>query len=260
VTIEDDGRIRTQLAALASALDRLIEQKIETYKGVRPARGLMVWLKEVQPHYNTLRTCLAELRSSAPSVFGAVPDRLPESIDTADQKGQRVVLTEVMDLLRDVRYCLDLLPAPAVQVSLAVTREGVFFAGQRTDAMKLVLDIVATAKTKLEVIDGYLDLGTLSLLTKEPKVRVEILTKPLDSSTTTALVTLSKGKQLQVRTSAVFHDRFLCVDDRDVYHFGASIKDAGGRGFMFSRVEEPTVVKALRDEWARAWTAATVVV
>jgi len=51
---------------------------------------------------------------------------------------------------------------------------------------------------------------------------------------------------LSVRTSNAFHDRFLIIDDTDFYHFGASIKEAGSRGFMFSRIEEPSVIDLLR--------------
>jgi len=177
-----------------------------------------------------------------------------------DPEGRRVRLEEVKGLLRNVKHCLDLLPEPGVHVALAATREGVFFAGQRTDAMKLVLDIVALARTRLEVIDGYIDLGTLGVLTREPKLSVEVLTKPPDAATAQAIVAFAKGKRLQVRTSNAFHDRFVCVDGTDVYHFGASFKDAGARGFMFSRLEEPAVIKALRDQWAHEWGSGGIVV
>jgi hypothetical protein len=51
------------------------------------------------------------------------------------------MIEDVEALLCDVRHCLDLLPPPGVQLALTVTREGVFFAGQRTDAMKLLGDL-----------------------------------------------------------------------------------------------------------------------
>ncbi len=252
----DPASARIRLAALAGNLERFIKDRQAEYPN--RTRGQNVWLRDVEPLYAIYNSLLKELRLGAPDSFARLPDRVASTEHDPEKK--RVLLEEIKGLLRDVRYCVDLLPSPGVQVALNVTKEGVFFAGQRTDAMKLVLDIVALARTKLEVIDGYLDLGTLSLLTKEPRLRVEVLTKPLDPSATQAIVALAKGRQLQVRTSDTFHDRFICVDDRDVYHFGASIKDAGARGFMFSRVEEPTVIKALRDEWARSWNSGTVVV
>jgi hypothetical protein len=52
----------------------------------------------------------------------------------------------------------------------------------------------------------------------------------------------------------------VIVDDTEFYHFGASIKDLANRGFMFSRIEEPTVVDALRNQYAAEWASATSVV
>ena len=55
-------------------------------------------------------------------------------------------------------------------------------------------------------------------------------------------------------------DRFVIVDDREFYHFGASIKDLGHRGFMFSRIEEPDVVSALRTKLVQEWASGKIVV
>ena len=46
----------------------------------------------------------------------------------------------------------------------------------------------------------------------------------------------------------------------DFYHFGASIKDLGTRGFMFSKIEEPTVINALNQQWSKEWDAGTLVI
>ena len=60
---------------------------------------------------------------------------------------------------------------------------------------------------------------------------------------------------LAVRGTRAFHDRFVIVDERDYYHLGASIKDAGRRGAMFSRLEETSIVDALRAEINSQWAA-----
>jgi hypothetical protein len=74
-------------------------------------------------------------------------------------------------------------------------------------------------------------------------------------------VPLAKGFKTQyggldVLRSTAFHDRFVFVDGTTCYHFGASLKDLGKKGFMFSRIEEPSVLAAIRkqfeDEWAKA--------
>ena len=65
---------------------------------------------------------------------------------------------------------------------------------------------------------------------------------------------------LSIRTANDFHDRFLIIDESDLYHFGASLKDLGHRGSMFSRIEEPPVINILRKQFADAWENATIVV
>ncbi|MSO62614.1 MAG: hypothetical protein EXQ50_11080 [Acidobacteria bacterium] len=62
---------------------------------------------------------------------------------------------------------------------------------------------------------------------------------------------------LSVRTSDAFHDRFVVVDGTEFYHFGASIKDAGNKGSMFSRIEESAVINAIQAEWQKQWLVAS---
>jgi hypothetical protein len=62
---------------------------------------------------------------------------------------------------------------------------------------------------------------------------------------------------LETRMSRAFHDRFVFVDETDFYHFGASLKDLGNRGCMFSRIEEQDVIDALQSKWTQEWAKAT---
>lgn len=153
----------------------------------------------------------------------------------------------------------------AVEIpSMKLTREGVFFAGQYFDAFQKVTEIVSQAKKSIKIIDGYIDDRVLNILTsKSPSVQVEILT--LKASCPPALLTAAQTfnrqyKNLSIRTSASFHDRFIIIDDTEFYHFGASIKDLGNRGFMFSLIEEPDVIDALRKKFSQEWAKSTVVV
>jgi hypothetical protein len=50
----------------------------------------------------------------------------------------------------------------------------------------------------------------------------------------------------------------VIIDDVNFYHFGASIKDLGNQGFMFSHIEEPTIVSTLSDHFIREWKLAKV--
>ena len=97
---------------------------------------------------------------------------------------------------------------------------------------------------------------------KNAAVRVEILTKEQSAKPSVTLAANAFNQQykgLELRTSNVFHDRFVIIDDEDVYHFGASIKDAGKSGFMFTRIEGPDMKEAVRRSWTAAWGAAKLV-
>jgi hypothetical protein len=41
------------------------------------------------------------------------------------------------------------------------------------------------------------------------------------------------------------HDRFLIIDQKDVYHLGASLKDLGKKWFAFSKMDKSTVERLL---------------
>jgi hypothetical protein len=151
-------------------------------------------------------------------------------------------------------------PQVPATATLSVEREGVFFAGENSDAFLRTAKILAGAKTSISIIDGYIGPDLLSLLTDKPAgVMVSVLTKPLSPS----LLTLCKAFNQQydglaVRSSSAFHDRFVIVDDAEFYHFGASLKDLGKRGFMFSRLEEPDVIEALRKKFHEEWSTGNV--
>lgn len=153
----------------------------------------------------------------------------------------------------------------SAKMSLRVTKEGLFFAGQYFDAFQVVKEILLSAQQSIIIIDRYINDDILKLLTsKPPQVEVNIITKSTSPALIAEVTAFNKqyGKpgKLSIRTSDVFHDRFVIVDDRDFYHFGASIKDLGHRSFMFSRIEEPEVVEGLRKKWIQEWQNAMVAI
>lgn len=208
------------------------------------------------------------LRSEHPSLFGDLPVReVPKSSGSTDYGGRGYIESSSLELLfSDVSYCVDLLinigftmpEAP----SMKLTREGVFFAGQYFDALQRVREILSNANQSIAIIDAYINEDVLNLVTsKHPGVEVKILTKAVSPALRTAADAFNRQYGgLSIRISEAFHDRFVVIDYRDFYHFGASIKDLGNRGFMFSRIEEPDVINALSTKWAQVWRQAEVVV
>lgn len=155
---------------------------------------------------------------------------------------------------------------PPAGPPVRVQREGLFVAGQHFDALELAREIVSQAQRSLDIIDGYIDHHLLSLLTAKRKgVAVRVLTKPRGVPTEVLTLAAAFNRQYEgsvsIRATEAFHDRFVIVDeDGEFFHFGASLKDLGSRGCMFSRIEEPLVMKALQACFAGEWERAKVVV
>lgn len=160
-----------------------------------------------------------------------------------------------------------LLASTGAPANVSVEREGLFVAGRRFDALRVAGRILATATREIILVDGFIDDKVPDLMSTKPEnVPVKILTKawklPGNIKAFAAAFNEQYGKTapLAIRTSGAFHDRFLVIDDTDFYHFGASLKDLGKKGFMFSRIEEPAVVNLLRASFASEWDNAKPVV
>ncbi len=116
--------------------------------------------------------------------------------------------------------------------------EGIFYDGQIFDAYKFVNDIIKSANSSIVLIDNYIDDTVLSMLTKRAKnVKVIIYTS---NFTKQLKLDVKKYNQqydeIEVNTFKKAHDRFLIIDDKTVYHIGASLKDLGNRWFAFSKI------------------------
>ncbi|WP_195558553.1 virulence RhuM family protein [Bacteroides salyersiae] len=123
--------------------------------------------------------------------------------------------------------------------------EGIFFDGQIFDAYKFATDLIKTARKSLLLIDNYVDESVLLMLSKRnPGVSAIVYTQKI---TPQLQLDLDKHNDqyppINIRTYRSSHDRFLIVDDKEVYHIGASLKDLGKKLFAFSRLEiEPALI------------------
>lgn len=119
--------------------------------------------------------------------------------------------------------------------------EGIFYDGQIFDAYKFATDLIKSAKKSLVLIDNYVDESVLLMLSKRnPGVSVTVYTQRI---TPQLQLDLDKHNDqyppINMRTYRNGHDRFLIIDDREVYHIGASLKDLGKKMFAFSRLSIP---------------------
>lgn len=117
--------------------------------------------------------------------------------------------------------------------------EGIFFDGQIFDAYKFATDLIKTARKSLLLIDNYVDESVLLMLSKRNHgVSATVYTQKI---TPQLQLDLDKHNDqyspINIRTYRNSHDRFLIVDDKEVYHIGASLKDLGKKMFAFSKLE-----------------------
>ena len=119
--------------------------------------------------------------------------------------------------------------------------EGIFFDGQIFDAYKFASELIKSAKRSLILIDNYVDESVLLMLSnRQPGVTATVYTQRI---TPQLQLDLNKFNDqyppVDVRTCKLSHDRFLIIDDTEVYHIGASLKDLGKKWFAFSKMNLP---------------------
>ena len=126
-------------------------------------------------------------------------------------------------------------------------RQKVFFEGQVFDAFELLVSLVRRAKREIVLIDGYVDAATLNVLAKKAEgVSVTIHTHPKTRLTRADVDAFNaQYPSLAVRHTEALHDRCLILDGAEGYLIGASIKDAGRRGFAVVRIEDAATIEGI---------------
>lgn len=130
-----------------------------------------------------------------------------------------------------------------VQTSLPPV-QGVFFNGQVFDAHVFAAKYILNARKSILLIDSWVDLATLELLSKKKKgVSVEIVTSPRGNKLKTSDINAFNAQYggLTVKTSKNFHDRFLIIDNKRLFLFGASLKDLGWKCFAFTELNASAI-------------------
>ena len=136
---------------------------------------------------------------------------------------------------------------------IATTKEvkqKIFFNGQIYDAFSLIVELVEKAAKELILIDNYVDMNTLNILSKKGDgIKVIIVTSGGGSLTDRDVTKFNaQYPKLIVKINKDFHDRFLIIDRKEVYHIGASIKDAGKKSFGITKLEDEDLIKNLLNK------------
>lgn len=115
-------------------------------------------------------------------------------------------------------------------------KQGIFYDGQIFDAYVFVNDLLKSAKKEVLLVDNYIDDTVLAIFSKYP-ISFTIVTKSVSKSLKIDIEKYNKQyNNLTIKTSNKYHDRFLVIDNSEIYHIGASIKDLGNKVFAFSKL------------------------
>jgi len=116
--------------------------------------------------------------------------------------------------------------------------QGIFYDGQIWDAYIFVNDLLKNAQKEVILIDGYIDDTILTLFSKYKNLQFTIITQKISKQLQLDIDKYNKQyKNLEVKKSDKYHDRFLIIDD-EIYHIGASLKDLGNKVFGFSKMDK----------------------
>ena len=126
-------------------------------------------------------------------------------------------------------------------------KQRIFFDGQIYDAYSIIIDIIKKANNKILIIDNYIDDSILKMLTKK-KNNVEVIILTSNKSNIQNIDIQKFNKEypiLKIAKTNKFHDRFIVLDSKEMYHLGASIKDLGKKCFGINKIEDKEIIEKI---------------
>ena len=122
-----------------------------------------------------------------------------------------------------------------------IEEQKIFFQGQIWDSYSLIIDLIQKANKKIVIIDNYVDKTILDMLTKK-KEKVEVVIITSTNNKKIQNIDIKKFNiqypTLKLARKDLFHDRFIIIDNQELYHCGASIKDLGKKCFGINKIED----------------------
>ena len=192
-----------------------------TEQGVANISSVLTSDKAIEVNIQIMRAFVAMRR------FIASNAQVFQRLDTVEKK--QIEYDKKFDKIFNAIESKDLKP-----------EKGIFFNGQVFDAYSFVSNLIRTAKGSIVLIDNYVDDSVLTLFSKRNKgVNVTIFTKEISKQLRLDLKKYnSQYPFVKIKEFKKSHDRFIIIDNEEVYHFGASLKDLGKKWFAFSKFDK----------------------
>ena len=128
-------------------------------------------------------------------------------------------------------------------------KTGIYYEGSIYDAYSAIISIFKKAKKSIVIIDNYIDNDTLDIISKFSSITVSIITNK-DTCYIKKIDIDKYNKEydnLIVIYNKSFHDRFFIIDNKDVYHSGASINRIGLKTFAINKIADESINKTFID-------------
>ena len=120
----------------------------------------------------------------------------------------------------------------------------IFFEGQIYDAYSLMLDIFESSKEEIIIIDNYADKKLLDILSKTKK-KIKVYSKNMNDELIKKYQ--SQYNNVEIIENNEFHDRFIIIVRKELYHCGASFKELGKKCFALSKIEDKTWLEKIME-------------
>ena len=195
-----------------------------TEQGIAMLSGVLRSKVAIQTSIMLMNTFVAMRKTLATMAPVLARIEMNERRQIVDQARNEERFTEIFDAMRDKRF----------------PPQKVFYDGAVFDSDAFVTRHIAKARASILLIDSWVDLATLEMLAKKRKgVSVEVVTSRRGNRLAATDIVKFNAQYggLSVRTSEAFHDRFLVIDDRELYLVGASLKDLGRKCFGFTKMD-----------------------
>lgn len=127
----------------------------------------------------------------------------------------------------------------AIEEKSIKPKQGIFYEGQVYDAYIFISNLIKNAQKSIILIDNYVDDSILTILSKrEENITATIYTNDINKQLQLDIKKHNiQYPKIEIKKFALSHDRFLIIDEKEIYHIGASLKDLGKKWFAFSKLD-----------------------
>lgn len=199
-----------------------------TEQGVAMLSGVLNSNKAIKVNIEIMRVFISMRKfiKKNSDLFSKVDSLEKKQIETEKN------IKKIFDIIEDKNY---------------LKKQGIFFDGQVFDAYKFTNDLLKKAKKSIVLINNYIDESVLILFSELKNVKITIYT---ENFTEKLKLDLNKYNQqypkIEIKKLKKCHDRFLIIDNKEIYFIGASIKDLGKKWFAFSKMNKILITPILK--------------